>query len=227
MTVYESLKQAGLLDPKWQLPLGANGGRDNFIKDTAVGVSLELFNNDGKMEWVEAIYKFLDASRVGLGLYAREAGNTSPNSVDNLIGAFVVIDAYKSLCIHGIVAHGLTKNWTYSVPYPEAKFQLCKPSSWRYASDWYGRFIGVPSFIKGRPGLLFALSVWWTCRTPASNTSDKILLWLMYRCLPHTGTVYRFWVKKMTRQYQDVAGLLSIYYGPDHPFTAAAKGRPF
>lgn len=226
MTMYDMLKQAGILDPKWQLPLGAGGGRDNIIKDTAV--ALALTNGPDRFPWTGPVCEFLTCARVAPGLYMREQGNTSPNSVDNLIGASVAcylleLAGYEA----GILARGLAHNWTYSASNPAGTFRLWNPWSWKCARDWYGRFIGFPSFVCRASGLLWALSVWWTCRTPASNSSDKVLLWLMWQAQPIRGKAYRYWQRRMTAQYGTAGGLMATYYGGGHPFALAAKDLKF
>lgn len=231
MTLYQSLKDAGLLDSRWQLPLGADGGRDNFAKDAAVGLSLDW----DREVWRAPANNFLEQTCIGTGLFMREPGNSSQNSVDNYIGTVVAASILVPHYDTRVLWRGHNYNWTFSLTKPSVAFRIWNYFTWYLASDWYGRFIGFPVFIRTVGGesvsiirkAMWTLSVYWTCRTPASNTSNKILLWLMYQCLPHKGLVYQFWRRKMTHQYGDVGGMMSVYYGARHPFTVAAKGRSF
>jgi hypothetical protein len=240
VSVFDQLKSAGILDARWQLPLGAGGGRDNIAKDTAVAIALE--KPEDRQAWRDRIYLFLMSSVLRVGLYVREPGNLNRNSVDNLIGTIVaskLIGSGSVAFADVIHERGEKMNWTYSVAYPDTAFNPFLPWRYKVKQDWYGRFPGFPPFVRlacGAPvqddGLsLFYASVRVTCGTPKDNTSDKVLMWLQWQVIPQEHYLikeaYEYWKKAMTEQYGDLGGLMAVYYGADHPFTVAARGRSF
>lgn len=238
MSVLQDCRTAGILDTTWGLPLGKDGGRDNFMKDTAV--LLALASPQERIEFEPKVYSFIAMTRVASGLYEREPGSTSRNSVDNLIGTMVSAKITNDWTTSkAILTRGLHYNWTYSLAYPETKFSLIRPCTWKAIADWYGKFVGFPPFVSLTLGALVGFvdlwflyfSVWDTVRTPVNNTSDKILMWLMWQVMPQdhwlVKRAYAHWRLIMTAMYGDLAGLFSIYYGAAHPFTLAAKGRSF
>jgi hypothetical protein len=240
MTLYDQLQSAGILDAKWGLPLGANAGRDNIAKDTAV--MLALMSPDERKAIALKVETFIAMAMYPAtpGLYFREAGNTSRNSVDNLIGHVVIGELLPTDDAKFIHERGERMNWTYSVAYPDVAFNPFLPWRYKVRQDWYGRFPGFPPFVRlacGAPvqddGLsLFYGSVIATCDTPKENTSDKILLWLQWQVIPEpthwlVSQAYNHWKKAMTEQYGDLGGLFAVYYGADHVFTQAARGRSF
>ncbi len=236
MTVLERCRQAGILDPTWRLPLGADGGRDNIQKDTAVAVALE--EPCARKEWGALLARFMRSTQEAQGLYRREPGNKDAQSVDNYIG-IQVCECLLYQCTVNILARALGYNWTFSISDPKGAFRIYAPKTWHLARDWFGRFIGFPPFVRASAtgqmslfqSVLFFLSVIPTVATSKSNTSDKILLWLMFQAIPCNRLLLRcarkLWVWRMSKQYGDLSGLMSIYYGIEHPFTLAAKGKGF
>lgn len=232
-----------ILDLIWKLPLGQGGGRDNIIKDTALGVLLEA--PDKREAWAPAVRRFLAQAELAPGLYLREKGNLTPNSIDNLQGTIVVAKALgMPAVISSILDRGLRLNWTYSVQYPETAFNAFLPWRWKVGHDYYGRFVGFPPFLKLSAGCSdpsdFELGVFWesvqiTCETPKDNTSDKILLWMQFQVLPRrhmlVQSAFEHFRTRMWHQYGTLDQMLKIYYpevdGLPHPFVKAAQGRIF
>lgn len=236
--LYDQL--ADVLDPKSGLPLGAGGGRDNILKDAAVAlmVAQRLTADDSFLTLANRVREFIALATVpGFpGLLYREPGNVTPNSVDNLVGAAVAGSLAGDDYARRALFHAEHHRWTFSVTKPSAAFSPWLPWTWRYAKDWYGRFLGLPAFLEMaadyKPSEILELAFFETSKitqaTPRGNTSDKILLWLQLELIkPVCGLpreTYVNFISAMEQMYpRGPADLLEIYYGPSHPLATNAR----
>lgn len=227
------------LEPVFRLPLGASGGRDNIVKDAAVALAVAMRIGDGEAARTlgDGILHFMLASAVPghPGLLYREPGNTTSNSVDNLVGAVAASALLHTSYAEDALEHGHTHGWTFSVQHPDASFRLWNPATWYVRQDWYGRFVGLAPFLWLANGFdieqaemfLFTRSCAFTVKSERGNTSDKILLWLQLEVIAddpiQLAAIKNAFATQMRKLYPGgLAELLGIYYGETHPFSTFA-----
>ena len=236
MTVLESCQSAGILDKVWGLPLGQDGGRDNIIHDTAVAIALED-PDDRKILWTATVKNFLQRAAVPKcpGVFYREAGNTSRNSYDNLIGTCVASALLDLPYADQVYQWGRHHEWCYNVEDP-GHFAI---------QDCYVRFIGAPNLIKMSAGHSTLVGLWPISQAIEAslepNNSDKtdvgnkLLMWLWKQALTgrshYLDYWWKYWAKEMTKVYGNLDIFLGWYFKPvnghPHPFVEASRGRGF
>lgn len=242
MKLLNELEAAGRMDPRWGLPLGKDGGKDNFPVTTAMfcelatADELEVMHPRFKLYLTQAqVYD--PAGRKIPGLFHREGGNPAFNSVDNYIGIVrccQVLDLPEA--IHDIYDHGAQHDWIFNNRDPHS--DVLDEFAENGAKEWFGRFLGFPIYVKSATGRPLS---WWDqwkfsqmiqTDAPQENSllaqiqqkpdvGNHLLQWHENRGMKGAGGILlsawqKAWVKRMSKLYPGGLGEMARYYfGPD------------
>lgn len=203
------------IDPSTGLMTATDGGKDNLVLMSAYLLRELRANGEDAAASILAsnIQRFLSACRVDTGLYSRAPGDTSPNSLDNLIG-ICSVSTFNAECIRH------RWNWHLSC------FDVTAPNKFALNQNFFGRFIGVKAFIVEASmnsswlvqRLLWCLATLWSVKT-SSGASNPLLT--MLQCDIMAGKCPR--TVKYWRKHYTAKSLYSQYFGANHPLTLYAK----
>lgn len=163
------------------------------------------------------------------GLFDRSPTNISRLiSHDEQIGICSASIMYAvEIVKRGIRSKWFWKNWFYD-----------NVDGTRQLSTWHYRFgIAVPYYKHmgvGKLGPNIIDQLCWSLNTviasfqPKGDTSGRCLIYLMSINVRHGRWLMRqackFFLWKLWRDYGDLSGLYTIYYGSDHPLSQHTKG---
>jgi hypothetical protein len=244
VNLIDALAQKGRIDSRWGLPLPPDRGRDNFPVTAAWVCEL---GTEADRHYLRPHFKaYMEAARTSQpGVYHRERGVESFNSVDNYIGIVYLSSRLNLNYDVEIYRHGENYGWVFDNIVPTRGFteELVKDK----AREWFGRMIGFPVFVKAGAGFGLSWSDQWkfgqavesnfgregtALYNPDITDVGNFGLQLFQNrvvsgYLPRVWSVW--WSKGMARRYGDLAGMLQYYDKPaeESPLVAAAMGRGF
>lgn len=203
------------LDHDTGMVTASDGGKDNLILMTAhLWREMSRLKEDPST-LVHSVMAFYKNTEVVSGLWLRRPRDLTPNAVDNLIGAcFIFPSAAQRALKHW------NKYWTC--------FDVQAPNRIRLNSNFYGRFLGLGTYIRAAAGEkpnLFQRLIWigsnyftdWT----ASGDSDRLLMSLQ-------SEIMRRYCPKTCARYDarnPVYTLYFGYFGANFPLTLWRKSK--
>lgn len=203
------------IDKDTGLMTAPDGGRDNLILMTAYLIrEMKRLGEPTHDLWYKCVW-FLHNVTVDTGLFRRNKGDASDNSIDNAIGTCFISELHAKMIRH-------RWNWHF------ACFDVNHPSRFAFNRNFYARFIGVKAYIVAASGskpffvqrLLWCLSVVWSVRT-SKGSSDPLLLSLqvdiMEKYCPRTAA---YW-----KRHYSIKDLYTQYFGADFPLTKSRAAQ--
>ena len=203
------------IDVETGLMTAADGGRDNLIlMSVYLAKTLMLVGeSDAAINLYAKIVTFASSVQVAPGLFRRLPGDTSNNSIDNLIG----MCAFSASRASDVRNRWNSRFSCFDVNYPD-KIAL--------NSNFFGRFVGIKAFILEaaiKPSWFIQRLLW--CASTifsvhfSSGASGPLLASLqvdvMESVCPNTCA---YWKK-----HNSLPDLYAQYFGPNHPITIYSK----
>jgi hypothetical protein len=216
MTIWQQLKQAGLIDTNKMVTLtGQPDGSDNGTLYTAQYLLLAAKAGEGiSQEHINALFAIQQCLNGGNPI--RRPGDFTQNSPDNLISCCAVSTTFATT--------------VYDYGWPLFNYNTENPKSINLSS-WMGRQPGLIGYMQMRAKafvnplrvLALFIGVWLTSREPLTSTSDRLLAQLIVDTLPVTWYTERFinwWGTKTRSQYaRGINDCVLTYFGPQHTFS--------
>ncbi len=177
---------------------------DQSLEDTN-GTSLKL-----------TVYKCFPT---GQHYIAKIPGTLDKISHDDLIGIVAGLAVTDEIeCIKDLVIEeGRELDWILSTTGEFYWDALVKP--WHKA--YYLMAAGLVPWVGGR--VMLAASILLDALFNKDSTSDKKLIWLMYKTVMGRSKIvdfaFKIWHKRLIKVFGSMKKVFEIYYGPDHLFT--------
>lgn len=213
----------GFLDKfGYVMPRRNHGVSDNGVLFTSQYILLlqRLGQLDGETK--AAYFNLMRNSFRDTGLLIRYPENFTQEGPDDHIGISAASLALELPFAKEIIDYGRKQ-------LPPHLYNTENPGKWSKQA-WLGRQLGLIGFMKLCAGygcnplekLAMIVGFYLTSRKPKEDTSDRLLTQVMVEALPKglvNDLIKKWWHGHINKLYGDVRDLVSIYFGPDHPFS--------